>query len=286
MADIFSNAYLTIAASAAKSGQEGLLNRTKNPQFSILHTAEVYTVFTHRFINHELRMMYDDKDWNHDYRCSDETTFPKLTELTLRERAWCLQEEILSTRVIHFTQDEMVFICREGTICERQSDWVSRFALPPFIGVGDKSPLSVWMKIIMHYSGRDISFLKDKLPALSGLRSDFEQNAGRYLGGFWEFHMPECLLWQSFNGCRPRQSSSEEFDPTSWSWASMDGQIYWSDIAPYMYTIVAELLGAEMYSSSWLGRASSCGRRYRGTLGVRMGRRWVRYGCTPSPGGR
>jgi hypothetical protein len=105
MADIFSNAYLTIAASAAENGQEGLLNRHKLPRINLEHNSKAYSLCFRDMKSHEMREQ-------------DSVPFPEKTELTLRKRAWCFQEELLSRRVVHFTKDEIVFVCREATMCE------------------------------------------------------------------------------------------------------------------------------------------------------------------------
>ena len=105
MADIFSNAYLTIAASAAENGQEGLLNHHKLPRINLEHNSKAYSLCFRDMKSHEMREQ-------------DSVLFPEKTELTLRKRAWCFQEELLSRRVVHFTKDEIVFVCREATMCE------------------------------------------------------------------------------------------------------------------------------------------------------------------------
>jgi hypothetical protein len=41
-----------------------------------------------------------------------------LTASSLESRAWCFQERILSTRIVHFTEAEMVFECLSSCKCE------------------------------------------------------------------------------------------------------------------------------------------------------------------------
>lgn len=248
MSDIFSNAHLTIAASAAENGEKSLLNRAKNSLFPIVHNAEVRTIFTHRFINHELRISDDDR-WDL-HSIGENRPFPYLSEYTLRKRAWCFQEEIISKRIVHFTQDEMVFICREGTTCECQPHWSPRYLLPPLIGVEYHGSDETWAEILMHYSKQNISFSKDKLPALSGLTPYFEQDSGRYLAGLWESHMPKCLLWRRYRDSQFKRSNSLLSDPPSWSWASFDGEINYDLYIMNQKIIFAELLEAEVYPST------------------------------------
>lgn len=38
--------------------------------------------------------------------------------LSLFTRAWCYQERVLATRILHYTPEEMVFECRTGLVCE------------------------------------------------------------------------------------------------------------------------------------------------------------------------
>lgn len=209
MGDIFSNAYLTIAASAAENGQQGLLNRREIQKFNKKHEGTDYTVCIRVGIEHEMR--------------ANVRPFPFETISTLRRRAWCLQEELLSSRVVHFTKDEIIFVCREGTICECSPTWFAQFEFLPPVGSTRKSLSKRWSDVVEHYSTRQISLRKDRLPALSSLSHFFGKKSDNYLAGLWQSDMPMSLLWSTTGG-RPAQSLDTPYsEPPSWSWASIEG---------------------------------------------------------------
>jgi len=215
MANIFSNSYLTIAASAAENGHQGLLNRRRTTRiFDVVHGDKAFAVYVRDNITHEFQA-----------RESEELPFNSRTKLPLRQRAWCLQEELLSTRIVHFTGDEMIFVCRAATTCECDPRWNPRFQIPPIIGTSSYRPSEIWNNLVWHYTERQISFHKDRLPALSSLTYVYEKDSGRYFAGLWESHMPGSLLWWTQDGQRPEQERETQSRPPSWSWASIEGVV-------------------------------------------------------------
>jgi len=216
MAQIYTNAYLTIAASASHSGDQGLLNRRHTTRrLDIVQNDKSFAVWIRDIIRHEF---LDDLS----------VPFWSATDLPLRKRAWCFQEELLSTRIVHFTKDEIVFVCRAATTCECDPRWQSRFQLPPIVGTSSESPCDIWNSVVKHYSERQISFWEDKLPALSSLTRHFEENGGNYFAGHWLFHMPGSLLWWSQRSKRPKQAHDAPSRPPSWSWASVEGAVHYT----------------------------------------------------------
>jgi hypothetical protein len=218
MGSIYANACLTIRASAAKDGSEGLPNRRKIRKLELSTNVLDYTLCVHNAVHHEL--------WG-GYFMSQAS---RNTEHTLPERAWCLQEELLSPCFVHFTPYEIHYVCQEATICECRPSWYERFTVsrttsPPKEGQMNNE-LALWTKIIEHYSRRQISLHQDRLPAISSLTRFMGERAGRYLAGSWEAQLPNCLLWVLPEGHRPDLPSYTGSCPPSWSWASTkDGVI-------------------------------------------------------------
>jgi len=238
MAEIFSNAYLTIAASAAENGHQGLMKRRRTTRkFDAVHNGKTYTVFVRDRISHE-------------FQYQGKVPFTNRTSLPLRKRAWCFQEEILSKRIVHFTEDEIVFVCRMGTSCECRTGWTSRFQIPPFIGNSANHPIRVWGNIIEHYTGRQISYCKDRLPALSSLTQYLEKDSGRYLAGLWESQLPGSLLWSAQDGKRPAPGHGVESRPPSWSWAAIEGQVKLPSIAQYFLKQGIKILDVSTHPST------------------------------------
>ena len=96
MEHVFSSAYCTIAANAAKNWEEGFLRRDSPPQF----TEQI-------------------KDGRSMYSCNTEDNFKDhVTNSGLNKRAWVLQERVLSRRILHFTEDHTYFACGRNVRCE------------------------------------------------------------------------------------------------------------------------------------------------------------------------
>ena len=227
MAKIFSNAYLTIAASASENGSQGLLNRLRTTRIlDAIHNDKAFAVYVRDNITHIFR---DD---------GTGVPFGQYHDLPLRYRAWCFQEEVLSTRIAHFTEHEVVFVCRAATICECNSLWQTRFLIPPIVGTTSAKPFRIWESIVEDYSERQISFCKDRLPALSSSTHYFQAGSDRYHAGLWESHMPGSLLWWSSCGKRPEQEQRSQSRPPSWSWASIEGVVRYPQLNEPPRTIV------------------------------------------------
>ena len=241
MGEIFSNAYLTIAASASENGQQGLVSRRRATQkLDVVHNGKAFVVYARHAPEHEFR--------------AHATGLPFMggaTQLPLRKRAWCFQEELLSKRIIHFTQDESVFVCQEATTCECNLSGRPRFVLPRVVGTDLRAASRIWKNIVEHYTGRQISFCKDRLPALSSLTHLFEEGSGRYLAGLWESHLPGSLLWLATCGRRLEQEQHSQCRPPSWSWASIEGELkHPQDYRGYGQKDVAEVLDVRTYPST------------------------------------
>jgi hypothetical protein len=103
--------------------------------------------------------------------------------------------------------------------------------------------IETWMNIIEHFTARDLSKKKDKLPAISALaRKASDRQSSDYLAGIWKKDLVYELGWMSFSCTLPsRESSIAQSDDgihyshsyiskplyraPSWSWASVDGPV-------------------------------------------------------------
>jgi len=89
--------------------------------------------------------------------------------------------------------------------------------------------------IVSEYSRLDLSYAKDKLPAISGIAKQLKSTSGPelgdYLAGLWERNIELDLLWHVTGSSpiylrRPHPRSAP-----SWSWASVGNQIVFEDLA-------------------------------------------------------
>jgi hypothetical protein len=97
MQDVYAGAYCTIAATSADDSNAGFLQRT--PRSEYIHIQD--NLGGQFYLSTEL----DDSD-------KDVESAP------LNQRAWVLQERVLSRRTIHFSANQVYFECGDGVWCE------------------------------------------------------------------------------------------------------------------------------------------------------------------------
>ncbi|KAF3809524.1 hypothetical protein GCG54_00012808, partial [Colletotrichum gloeosporioides] len=91
MASIYRNAYITIAATSAAGGEEGFLydRRRRIYKSTVELSGKIRHFFTRCFIDHSPFSRHD--------KTISSRPLPLIT------RGWCLQEQILSPHLVHFT---------------------------------------------------------------------------------------------------------------------------------------------------------------------------------------
>ncbi|KAH7234651.1 heterokaryon incompatibility protein-domain-containing protein, partial [Fusarium redolens] len=189
MAQVFSNAQLTIAASRAADGAGGCFTR---------YASEPFTLIKHG-----------------------------LTRAPLLQRAWVLQEQVLSPRLLHFACGELYWECVSHVACEcrgweqRAESLQSETRLRKAHGRLD---FEAYRTLVEQYMDLDITNDADRLPALSGIT--FGRPHDEYLAGMWRSMLIESLHWSpSRRGAERRAYRPAIYRAPSWSWASIEGHI-------------------------------------------------------------
>jgi hypothetical protein len=219
MASIYQNAALTIAATRAQNSAEGCFAMAhpqhQSHKWQISSMDEIpYDIHTRIPLDHSA-FMY----WN----------------LPLSQRAWAFQERLLSPRMIHFTDHEIVWECSEQIDCEcsaiRALEWKSTMNNTTVLPKGWRNlPMQLadhqWLDIVSSFTAKSMSFSKDVFPALQGLAKMMPTSMGPYVAGLWTNTLLENLTWYlPFSGALERP---EIWRAPSWSWASTSGDISWS----------------------------------------------------------
>ncbi|KAF4625468.1 hypothetical protein G7Y89_g12697 [Cudoniella acicularis] len=225
MAEVYQNSYLTIAATCSAGGEEGIFTA---PQPS-------YATKTFEFSNKgsETHIYGRQLFPHHRYDLLGDSTAPSDFSNTspLLSRAWVYQERLLSPRVLHFMQEELVFECAYGRSCECGYFQSSRYDFSlkkSFTESIQKATKQLnqdhWYEVVYVYSKLKLTFGKDKLPALSGVAKLVNrQLKDVYLAGLWRSNLAKQLCWSKPNGHQTPKPL--QWRAPSWSWAATDGRV-------------------------------------------------------------
>jgi hypothetical protein len=159
-----------------------------------------------------------------DFRSSDE--YDRSTYKTpLGTRAWALQEKMLSARTIHFSDRGLFWKCRTTIASEHLPDGFPKQLGSQF--VRRDGPLEdMWGHIIRLYSEANLTFGKDKLPALASVaRLVYKKTGDQYLAGLSRGKILEQFCWTRTKA-KPLVKRPPWRAPT-WTWASIDGGASW-----------------------------------------------------------
>ncbi|PQE03108.1 heterokaryon incompatibility protein [Rutstroemia sp. NJR-2017a BVV2] len=160
------------------------------------------------------------------------------------QRAWCFQETFLAPRSIVFGRDQVYWECRHVRASESIPEGFSGAG-----GAGSRFNLArekehlrqlmEWFEIVQGFSSRNLTYWRDRLPALSGIAramyrktpdianreysGERRKDGPNYLAGLWNSHdLEKQLYW--YRASNPEAPSGPPNAPT-WSWASVKGVI-------------------------------------------------------------
>ncbi|KAE8447546.1 hypothetical protein EG329_010676 [Mollisiaceae sp. DMI_Dod_QoI] len=239
MGEYYKSADLTIAAADSTDGSKGLFRKRNPLGFQDCHL-EVGLPVGNQKASAFSRQVED--HW------SLMGSGP-LRLTTLNRRAWCLQEAVLSRRILQFHELQMSWTCLEAFKSESTPScllvlvdvyYLSREILSSITtsicGVSESKKAScynIWLDLIQEYSHRALTHDSDLLPAISGLADHiYKATSSEYLAGLWKEDFIRGLLWRPLHLTLNKASkASDERQPCfrpatyrapSWSWASVD----------------------------------------------------------------
>jgi hypothetical protein len=209
MCKIYENSLVTLAAASSSSGRGGLFY--ESPRLEL--AGEDYTVFAKFDVNHRF------------------FSFP------LMNRAWVLQERLLSPRTLYFTKQELVWECRSSNVCQCSpvlggfmhavNGFPVNSKMQPAKTKSSASELvERWHQVVQVYSQLNLTQTTDKLMAVDGIAQYMAPiRGGRYVAGVWEDSFAVDLAWwvDMFEENRAR---TIDWVP-SWSWVSMGLEVTW-----------------------------------------------------------
>ncbi|KAF5641866.1 uncharacterized protein FTJAE_3938 [Fusarium tjaetaba] len=231
MASYYANSVCCIAASNAKDSSEGILSERRIARYGKWYNPP--NVFIQ----------------------SPYTSRRRVPSLLL-DRGWCLQEWLISPRVMHWTTHGLVWECSEGFFWEGEAGfkrelresfpddphyWYHRersHSLFMTVLTEDHEQLlalmvrseervdlgQCWMALITQYSHMHLSFSSDKLAAIQGIASLLSRRHGvDYFAGIFRLPVMIHLFWRPVD---PQSSSFDCENFPSWSWMSSNGGVY------------------------------------------------------------
>ncbi|KAF5025124.1 hypothetical protein F66182_2825 [Fusarium sp. NRRL 66182] len=230
MASIYNGAELVLAATGSSDGAGGCLFQ-REPFVTVSGTfpdGRPFEVYGRKVGKHSVF------GWNTDPNVSKGSANPiagtRLSDVQdhpLMTRAWCFQERLLATRILHYTKSEMVFDCLSSMECEcgaleeheddplvparriiktghkfikgtKSFRSTNTRPAPPLEGEAKEfaEHHELWRDLIVQYSQKQITKKSDGLPAVAGLATEWSnKQTGRYLAGLWEKDLLNGLRW-------------------------------------------------------------------------------------------
>ena len=218
MPKIYENAYVTISAARSNCCERGFLHDISAPGPSSLAFR-----FSFRGPDYTIGAITCFRDVDDSHRKDP-----------INDRAWALQEFLLSPRILLFGAYQLSWLCKCSQENENEkplSNWWMkrdhRLAELRNILEGHQTQhsaqIDIWGPVVAEYTRRKLSDPDDRLLAISGIATEVGQNAEiEYMAGIWREDFPLALLWEV---AWPREPRPTRYRAPSWSWAAVDGTI-------------------------------------------------------------
>jgi hypothetical protein len=239
MTQIYQNAYCTIAASGFYQQSSSLFRQSSSlfrqssslfrqssslsRQYDVEHDFADFQLIDKYGESKQVRAMKVQRTWD-----------DLIATSALQSRGWCHQEREMSPRVVHWTEDQVIWECRTWTTSEcrptldrrtKTHRWypVQR-TLSDLSTASSNELLDLWRRTVESYSAKHLTNSEDRFPALGGLaRLVNHRLTSDYLAGLWRKDLRRCLLWAAWDdrSC----SENDRYIAPSWSWAAVNGPI-------------------------------------------------------------
>ncbi|KAH7255326.1 heterokaryon incompatibility protein-domain-containing protein [Fusarium redolens] len=226
MATTYKNAAITLAAGTATRACEGFLGSL--PDKSPTYLPE-----------HKFDIPMKDGRIGTVYLSGN----PYQLDHPLDKRGWTLQEYMLSSRMLIFSDYQLLWQCQETELqsvtgnnagIEYQQHLES---LPwasfddegePSYGTHDSEKLYLWKTIIIQYTRRELKDPEDRLPAVTGITAELQKVwRDSHIYGHWERWFIQLLAWYKPDNDRVGKRHLKR--APSWSWVSVNGGIRYED---------------------------------------------------------
>jgi hypothetical protein len=280
----YQNATVTLSATGAESSEEGLFLPRPAQAFDLepvilrrkCPTGEI----------REISILPKVPSW-----------ISEIKGAALYERGWAIQERMLSTRVVHFANNMVLWECHErrateidhdglslkdrdsGMVYEEVSDFMPVFRNLQRQGKEANQVTREWYSFIEGYTSAKFTFAGDRLPALSGISALIQKYIPqRYGAGLWQSAVPEGLAWlretDSDVGAThlvdsPGNIEDFQVELPSWSWATSRGPVrFLSWLDTWETSLKVELWEVKSAGVDTSGQVLGAQLRVRGPFGL------------------
>ncbi|KAI8650019.1 HET domain-containing protein [Fusarium sp. Ph1] len=227
MADIYQGTTVTISAASSSCYRDGFLNTRQahvqsKPKFKFPLTCSDGKSGTVFLLLHQSGYPY--RDWVPD---------------PINNRSWTLQEHVLSPRILYYSSQQLHWSCK-GTRASDGGLSLEQTELGPFDVTMLRFSLSraamastswelFWKDLLSSYLSRGLTNPMDRRSAISAVGEELARvNHTSFVAGLFESTLAHNLCW---NRVRPSpiQPRPATYRAPSWSWAAVDGPIFWSE---------------------------------------------------------
>ena len=220
MGSIYRNAYLTISATGAHDPTHGCFFQRS---CDLVRSVKVRLSKLSGLANN--------------YFCFDRSFWSSnIIDSPLADRAWALQERLLSPRILHFGRQQIAWECQEMSACETfpkglSDEWaVARdYSIKRVLVDEQRSFLQSWEDVIPVYSKLTLTKMTDRCIAFAGIAEGAQALARRqgceskYFAGFWRYMFEHQLVWAAdIEGGR---RDPDNYLAPSFSWLSFMGRV-------------------------------------------------------------
>ncbi|EYB27148.1 hypothetical protein FG05_12594 [Fusarium graminearum] len=197
----YQNAAITIAATGARSSDDGLFL----PRPALAFDPNPVILRRKRLTGEtrDISILPNLPSW-----------ISEIKRAPLYERGWAIQERILSARVVHFAANMVLWECHEcrateidhvgsslsnrhnGMVYEEVSDFMPIIRKLQLQGGAASQVVREWYSFVEGYTSAKFTFMGDRLPALSGITALIQRHIPEgYGAGLWQSAVPEGLAW-------------------------------------------------------------------------------------------
>ncbi|EWY89974.1 hypothetical protein FOYG_07612 [Fusarium oxysporum NRRL 32931] len=249
MADVYQHSFLTIAATKSHDGSQGCFSETSHQ-----YVAKLLPGYQDIYIRQQVPLFP-----NHWGQLDENDNYPLLN------RAWIYQEMRLSPRVLHFCNEEVIWVCQNSQRSEtgcNDNDYNNGKSFKPTLFTCVNEPQYdreqfTWHRTVQEYSRLNLTYESDKTIALAGVAQRMQRTwpDDIYLAGIWEKHLPLDLLWMVWP--TPKVEKPRLTRYPSWSWASVKAQVMWDGNWTPLQSIVVQDVRYTSDGPSHMGQCSA-----------------------------